>query len=69
MADQFAWGQSDSGNGEGGWRYSWNADSDNSAAQWGAIGLLAAQDIFGIPVPPWVKDRNQAWLNRFYAGV
>ncbi len=65
MADQFAWGQVDSGTYQGGWRYGWNSSSDNSAAQWGAIGLLAAQDIFGIPVPPWVKEQNLVWLDRY----
>ncbi|RLJ18328.1 hypothetical protein DJ031_11755 [bacterium endosymbiont of Escarpia laminata] len=68
MSDQFAWGQTEQGSG-GGWRYSWNNSIDNSAAQWGAIGLLAAQDIFGIPTPQWVKDRNLVWLGRSFNGT
>ncbi|MEZ5552745.1 MAG: PKD domain-containing protein [Pseudomonadales bacterium] len=66
MADQFAWGQSESGSSTGGWRYAWNADSDNSAAQWGAIGMKAAEDTFGIPIPAWVKEQNQVLLNTNY---
>ncbi|MEZ5559640.1 MAG: PKD domain-containing protein [Pseudomonadales bacterium] len=65
MVDQFAWGQVDSGYYQGGWRYGWNSDSDNSAAQWGAIGTLAAEDIFAIPVPQWVKDMNLLWLDNY----
>ncbi len=68
MADAFAWGQTEQGSG-GGWRYTWNNSIDNSAAQWGAIGLLAAQDIFGIPYPKWVEERNIVWLNNSYTGA
>ena len=50
MSDQFAWGQTEQGSG-GAWRYSWNSSIDNSAAQWGAIGMLASEDVFGIPSP------------------
>ena len=64
MVDEYAWGQTDTGGGRGGWRYSMNyGSSDNSGAQWGAIGLLAAQDIFGINIPQFVKDENLIWLN------
>ena len=66
--DQYAWGQYDDASAGGGWRYSWNQHPDNSAAQWGAIGLRAAQDIFNIPVPPFVKERNNVWLNYSYNG-
>ncbi|MBL3619163.1 MAG: PKD domain-containing protein, partial [gamma proteobacterium endosymbiont of Lamellibrachia anaximandri] len=69
MADQYNWGQTDDATIGGGWRYSWNTSIDNSAAQWGAIGLQAAQDIFGIPVPLWVKERNDVWLNYSYNGT
>ncbi|RLJ18334.1 hypothetical protein DJ031_11785 [bacterium endosymbiont of Escarpia laminata] len=68
MADQYNWGQTDGSSG-GGWRYSWNGGIDNSAAQWGAIGLQAAQDTFGIPIPLWVKERNDVWLNTSYSGI
>ena len=67
MVDQYAWGQQDSGAGRGGWRYSWNyGSSDNSACQWGAIGMLAAQDIFGISIPAFVRRENQIWLAYSY---
>jgi PKD repeat protein len=69
MADQFAWGQDDAAGG-GGWRYGWQEWPDNSAAQWGAIGLQAAEDLFGVPVPQWVKDRNGgSWLSTSYDGT
>ena len=68
MSDQFGWGQTEQGQG-GAWRYSWNSSIDNSAAQWGAIGMLASEDVFGIPVPPWVKERNRVWLDRSYSGL
>jgi len=63
MVDMFAWGQADSGSGYGGWQYAWNVGSDNSAAQWGAIGGIAAERFFGCTVPAWVKTRNLVWLN------
>lgn len=60
MLDMYAWGQND----YGGWRYNWNADADNSACQWPAIGMIAAEDLFGINVPQWVKNNNYGWLKR-----
>ncbi|QYZ65326.1 MAG: hypothetical protein OI74_04600 [Gammaproteobacteria bacterium (ex Lamellibrachia satsuma)] len=68
MADQYAWGQTEQGSG-GGWRYGWNNSIDNSAAQWGAVGLLAAEDVFGIPVSQWVKERNLVWLGSSFNGT
>ncbi len=63
MVDQYCWGQTDWGDPNGGgWRYSWNSDSDNSACQWAAIGMLGARDSFGLDAPGWVKDRNEVWL-------
>ncbi len=66
MVDMYAWGQDDAGNDRGGWRYSWNGGSDNSAAQWGAIGMIAAERHFGCTVPEWVKELNRLWLNYSY---
>ncbi|MDX2109157.1 MAG: PKD domain-containing protein [Verrucomicrobiota bacterium] len=63
MADQYAWGQHDGADVGGGWRYSWGDHPDNSAAQWGAVGLYAAEYHYGCTVPQWVKDRNVVWLN------
>ncbi|MBW1735902.1 MAG: hypothetical protein JRJ71_16235, partial [Deltaproteobacteria bacterium] len=68
MVDMYAWGQGDSNNG-GGWRYHWNDWPDNSASQWGAIGMIAAERHFGCIVPQWVKDRNDAWLTYSHDGV
>ena len=62
MVDMCAWGQNDAG----GWRYVWNGESDNSACQWPAIGMVAAQDMFGINTPQWVKDNNYEWLKTSY---
>ncbi|MBW1644893.1 MAG: PKD domain-containing protein [Deltaproteobacteria bacterium] len=69
MADMYAWGMDDSGNDRGGWRYSWNSDADNSASQWGAIGMVAAERHFGCRMPAWVKTENDAWLNHSYNGT
>ena len=62
MCDMYAWGQTNGG----GWQYSWNSGNDNSASQWGAIGMLAAERHFGCKVPQWVKERNLVWLNNSY---
>jgi hypothetical protein len=60
IVDVIAWGQGNSGTYYGGWRYTWNygGDSDNSANQWNAIGLLGAERQFGIPIPSFVKQAN-----------
>lgn len=63
MADMYIWGQSDRDKDGGGWRYTWNADSDNSVCQWAALGLSSAEEAFHIPVPDWVKERNLVWLD------
>jgi hypothetical protein len=68
MCDMYAWGQVDSGYYRGGWRYSWNGESDNSAAQWAAIGMIPAQKApWNCSVPAWVKTENAIWLNYSYA--
>ena len=46
----------------GGWRYAYNEWPDNSACQWDAIGLIAAERVWGIMIPQWVKDANKNWL-------
>ena len=69
MVDMYAWGQGDaaSGSGAGGWRYNWNyGDSDNSACQWAAIGIIPAETDWGCTVPQWMKDRNNVWLTYSY---
>ncbi|MBU4261894.1 MAG: PKD domain-containing protein [Proteobacteria bacterium] len=67
MVDMYAWGQYD-GNSTygilGGWRYSWNQGPDNSACQWGAIGMSPSQEApWSCTVPGWVKTYNANWLN------
>ena len=69
MVDCYAWGQADTGDRYGGWRYNWENDADNSISQWGAIGMLAAQDVFGINIPEWVLDANRQWLNASFDGT
>lgn len=68
MVDMYAWGQGDWVDG-GGWRYVWNEWPDNSASQWGAIGMIPAEVNFGCTVPDWVKEQNNRWLNRSYNGT
>jgi hypothetical protein len=69
MADMHAWGQNDSGTCAGGicgsWWYGWNYGSygDNSASQWGAIGMMPSQEApWNVVVPNWVKSYNANWI-------
>jgi hypothetical protein len=67
MVDYEAWGQNDpaSGAARGGWDYGPNAGFgglDNSVHGWVAIGLIAAEDIFGSTVPAFVKTENEIAL-------
>lgn len=61
MVDDHAWAQYDYSPG-GGWRYSANEFPDNSACQWAAIGMIAAERNWGLTVPEWVKRWNLPWL-------
>lgn len=71
MVDMYAWGQYDHATVGGGWRYNWGDHPDNSASQWAAIGCKAAEDVWGIYAPRWVKDRNLVWLaySRYATGI
>lgn len=71
MVDVYAWAQRITGTPRGGWRYQWppSADSDNSVSEWPAIGMLAAQDVFGIRIPDFVKRENKTWLTNTYDGT
>ncbi|MFZ4857237.1 MAG: PKD domain-containing protein [Desulfuromonadaceae bacterium] len=64
MAEMYYWGQGDDagGYGAGGWRYGWQGQGDNSASQWAALGMTAAEEQGWLSVPKWVKDRNLVWL-------
>ena len=61
MVDSYAYCQYD-GSGGGGWRYSCNEFPDNSSCQWAAIGLIAAERVWGLTIPEIVKDWNVEWL-------
>ena len=63
MVDMYAWGEYQDPTVGGGWRYSWQTFPDNSASQWGGIGLIAAGRYWGATIPTWVKTRNLIWLN------
>jgi VCBS repeat-containing protein len=65
LMDSYYWGQGDASHDirRGGWWYDLNTGSDSSAAQWGAIGGLAAQ-VWGIPVPAFVKSENLLWVDQ-----
>lgn len=51
----------------GGWRYNWGEWPDNSACQWGSIGMIPAQESpWNCDVPSWVKNYNDTWLWRSF---
>jgi hypothetical protein len=63
VVDWAAFGQTDSGSGQGGWRYYANqGSSDNSTAQWPVLGLVAAEQ-WGIFAPSFVKTELRIWTN------
>ncbi|MEW6521694.1 MAG: PKD domain-containing protein [Thermodesulfobacteriota bacterium] len=64
MIDWCAYGQNDPATGSyrGGWRYTDEyGSSDNSACQWPAIGMEAAEVVWGCTVPAFVKIENAYW--------
>ena len=66
--DQIAYSQTDSVSGtqRGGWRYNINTpnygSSDNSAVQWSALAMEAAEKSWGMTIQPWVKNELHYWL-------
>ena len=67
--DYFAYGQADSGWARGGWRYYADYNqSDNSTAQWPAIGMLFAQAM-GVSAPNFVKDEHAYWVDYIQDGA
>ena len=59
MVDWYVAAQTYTGTYWGGWDYNgFSSRNDFSVAQWGAIGLIAAEQNFGITIPQWVKDAN-----------
>ena len=63
LVDMFAWGQYTDPTVGGGWRYNWDQGPDNSASQWGAIGMIGAETFWGTHIPSFVKPRNLVWVN------
>lgn len=51
-------------NAYGGWRYGPNHWPDNSACQWPAIGMEAAEFGWGVPIRQEIKDSNFGWIDR-----
>ena len=47
----------------GGWRYNCRDWPDNSASQWGAIGILAVDRTWSVPIPAPLISLNINWLN------
>ena len=47
----------------GGWRYGPGYFPDNSACQWPAIGMEAAEFIWGVPIRAKIKNDNINWTN------
>lgn len=72
MVDWCAWAQVEPNRAcRGGWRYSANySDSDNSACQWPAIGMEAAEFGWHCTVPPYVKHENERWTqySQYFSG-
>ncbi len=71
LLDCYSWGQVDGGTYRGGWRYSWESGSDNSAAQWWGVAAIPAERNFSCVVPQFVKNENLGhWLpySQFYNG-
>ncbi len=61
--DWCAFVQTTAADGLGGWRYYKNyGKSDNSCTQWPAIGLEAAETLWGIQAPAFVKTQLIKWL-------
>ena len=56
--------QSTSGWSEGGWRYSLTpGDADNSVSGWVSLGLIYAQNLFGVPIPTATIAHLDKWVD------
>ncbi|MDA1302464.1 MAG: HYR domain-containing protein, partial [Proteobacteria bacterium] len=71
MVDSYAWGQTDTGGGEGGWAYTFQNDTfgDNSSGGWAAIGLIPAERTFGVTIPDFVRTQLDLWMNTSFADL
>src|SRR4051812_22483285 len=65
VVNAVAWGQSDSGNGKGGWYYSLQAGnvSDGSTMGWGLLGMIDSQAA-GATIPAFTKPDFAGVLSR-----
>jgi len=68
--DYLAWGQTDSGNGRGGWDYQENSpsnQSDQSNTGYAVLGLQYAEasppEGFALTIPPFVKTELEIWVD------
>jgi len=60
--DYLAFGQTDSGQGEGGWRYYANfGSSDQSCSHWPILAMLTTRQ-WGIDAPSFVENELDKWL-------
>jgi len=62
VVDYSAFGQVDSGNARGGWRYYANYDADNSTSQWPVIASLFATGM-GVSAPAFMQSELKHWIN------
>ena len=65
------WSQIDTGIGRGSWHYTASNNTstghdDNSIAQWPAIGGIAAERVWGLTTPSWVKTDVKNFLPLTY---
>jgi hypothetical protein len=64
LVNALAWGQNDSGTGQGGWYYTFNSSTaDGSTLGWDILALLDAT-ASGATVPPWVITQFKIGFDR-----
>ena len=64
LVNALAWGQNDSGTGQGGWYYTFNSTvADGSTLGWDILALLDASAA-GATVPPWVITQFTIGFNK-----
>lgn len=62
MEDAYIYCQDQATSEGGGWYYSCHGNGDNSASQWSAIGMIAAERGFGTLVDAHAKTWNTNWM-------
>ena len=64
VVDWLAYGQTDSGAGEGGWGFNANGGpTTNENTRWVVMGLIALEARMGATVPTWVRGELGKWMN------